>query len=80
MARLKDTGRKYLAVTPHDTNPLAKGTADGFYIGGAGTVVLVGEDGDSAQFICTDFQTLPFSALRVLATGTTATNIVAVYG
>lgn len=78
MARA-ETGRKFLAVTPSNSDALAKGTADAFYIGGAGNIVLKGEDGDDVSFVVQSGQLLQCGALYVMATGTDATDIVAVY-
>lgn len=80
MARLKDIGRNFLAVTPSDTVDLSKGASDAFYIGGGGDIVLVGEDGDSATFTVLSGSVLACGSKRVMATGTTATGIVALYG
>lgn len=80
MARVKDAARAWAAVTPHDTNKLAGGTCDALYVGGAGDLVLIGEDGVSATF--SDVfagQVYPFGASIVMASGTTATGIIALY-
>ncbi len=59
---------------------MAKGSADGFFIGAAGTVAVVGEDGDVGTFTVDAATVLPLGGKRVNATGTTATGIVALYG
>lgn len=80
MARLGRVGRIFDAVIPSDTVALAKGSADSFYIGGAGDVVLKGEDGDAATFVGVPAGSiLPCGGKIVMATGTTATDIVAIY-
>lgn len=78
MARNQFTGRRYEAVTPSDTVNLSKGTADGFLIGGAGDIAIMGEDGDVVTMTA-PAGILPCGGLRVYATGTTATGIVAIY-
>lgn len=66
------------AVTPHDTNPLSI-VPKALYIGGAGDVVLRGvNSGSDVTFVGLAAGTiLPVRASHVRATGTTATNIVA---
>jgi hypothetical protein len=65
------------AVTPSDTTEL--GPCKALYIGGAGNVsVWMPERETPVTFIAVPVGTvLPVSARRVLQTGTTATNIVA---
>jgi hypothetical protein len=64
------------AIVPSDTLELAE-TARAIYVGGAGTMTLVTRDGGTAAFAGLAAGTvLPVSAVRVLATGTTATNLV----
>lgn len=67
------------AVTPHDTNDLAAGKANGLYIGGAGAVAVIHAKGTSSvTYAAVPVGTiLNMEVTRVLATGTTATNIVA---
>jgi hypothetical protein len=79
MARATEVARNFLAVTPHDTSKLSKGSADGFYIGTGGTIVLEGEDGETVSFVAQSGGTIPAGSLRVYATGTTASDIVAMY-
>jgi hypothetical protein len=65
------------AITPHDTNELAKVT-DGIYIGTDGDVVLYtgGGSGPITLKNCIAGTILWIRAKRVLATGTAATNLV----
>lgn len=66
-----------VAVTPHDTDRIDPTKA--LWVGGAGNVAveLVGDDA-SVTLVGVDAGTLlPVAAVKVLATGTTATDIVA---
>jgi hypothetical protein len=49
------------------------------YVGGAGIVVAVAQDGSTAQFTAVAGQLLPISAIRVNSTTTTATLMIALY-
>ena len=70
--------RKFLNVTPSDTSPI--GSTLGLRIGVGGNVTVKGSDGVSALFICNAGDYLTGSFPYVMATGTTATNIVALKG
>jgi hypothetical protein len=64
------------AVTPSDTVMLTRVSA--LYVGGLGTVTVLMLSGDVATFAAVPARTLlPVRCKRVNATGTTATNIVA---
>ena len=70
------------AVTPSDSasNNLNPGPCSGLYIGGAGNIALVSVNGNVVTFIgVTAGSFLPLRAVRVNATNTTATSIVACY-
>jgi hypothetical protein len=68
------------AVTPHDTNDLAGGLTKGIYIGGSGDLKVTFENGSSATFTALSAGVIhPIAAKKIQATGTTATNILAVY-
>lgn len=68
------------AVTPSDATALPQITR-GLWVGGAGNVsVKMGGDGDTAIFAAVPAGSLlPVRARQVLATGTTATLILALY-
>lgn len=68
------------AVVPHDANPLGD-VPKALYVGGAGNLVVRGSGGggDVAFRGVPAGTVLPFRALFVRATGTTATDIVALY-
>jgi hypothetical protein len=68
----------FRAVTPSDTAPIAKGPAKALFVGGAGNVVAINEFGVAITFTgVLAGSILPIQTIRVHATGTTATNIVA---
>lgn len=68
------------AVTPHDTNVLTGGTCRALYIGGTGNVaVVLADEGAAVTFASVPVGILNIQARIVLSTGTTATNILALY-
>jgi hypothetical protein len=68
---------RFVAVTPSDTVNLTK-TARALYIGGYGDVVAVNQSGVAVTFVgLLAGSILPVVCIRVNATNTTATNIVA---
>lgn len=70
----------YAAVTPHDTNPLPVAGARGLYVGVGGDISLISPQGDTVLFKGVPTGAiLPVAANVVRATGTTATDIVALY-
>lgn len=67
------------AITPSDTVDLTM-QCRGIYVGVAGNVAVHGSDGVATTFVgLAAGSVLPFRAKRVLATGTTATSLVAMY-
>ncbi len=71
---------KLRAVTPHDENPLPDGACRALYVGTAGDVVLIAaEDENAVTLPSVPVGILPVSTKSVLATGTTASDIVALY-
>lgn len=70
---------KFIAVTKSDTINFFEMTRS-LYIGGAGDVTVLGMDGNPVTFSAVPAGTiLPIRVLRVYATGSTATNIVAMF-
>lgn len=68
------------AVTPADGTDLPDGIARALYIGGAGDVSLVTNGGSTVTFVALVAGTiLPVLVKRVRSTGTTATDLVALY-
>lgn len=53
--------------------------AEAIYVGGAGIVVAIFEDGSNAQFTAVAGEILPLKTIRVNSTTTTATLMVALY-
>lgn len=68
-------------VTPSDSADFSQGVARGLWVGGAGVVVVQHSKNDptTASFTVAANTLLPVEAIRVYATGTTATLIVALY-
>lgn len=70
--------RNAAAVTPHDTNAIA--TTAALYVGGAGAVKVDMASGATVTFSAVPAGAiLPIQVIRVYATGTAATNILALY-
>lgn len=69
------------AVTPNDGTDLPGGTTRGLYVGtGGNLIVYMGDSAVSVTFTgVPNGAILPLCVARVLATGTTASNIVALY-
>lgn len=53
--------------------------AEAIYVGGAGIVVAIFEDGSAVQFTAVAGEILPIKTIRVNSTTTTATLMVALY-
>lgn len=71
--------REWIAVTPSDTVPIPAGCR-GLFVGGAGSLSLVGANGVAVTFTGVLAGTvLPCGPIRVNETGTDATLIVALY-
>lgn len=79
-----------ITITPHDSNNLQydNGKGDGaediyirgFHVGGAGNVVIVTQGDDEVTLNgCLAGMYYPYTAKRIKATGTTATNIVGLF-
>lgn len=73
--------RNSYAVTPHDTNEIGTYMPKALYVGVGGTIVME-LDGDVSSTTFLNVPSgaiLPVRARVILATGTTATNILAIY-
>jgi hypothetical protein len=75
--QLSDPPTRHFAVTPsNSTNLTVRPRA--LYVGTQGNLTLIDEHGTSCAYVGVT-GLLPFRPVRVMATGTTATNIVAIY-
>jgi hypothetical protein len=73
-------GRRAASVTPSDASDLSS-YARGLYVGGTGDLVVIpvgNADGAPVTFKAHPIGYMPVAVRRVLATGTTATNILAI--
>lgn len=70
---------RYAGVTPSDAADLPLGVARAIYVGTAGALRLQGPHGDEITLISGAGQYHPLRVSRVLATGTDASDIVALY-
>ena len=77
--RLKAPYTKAVAVTPSDTVEIS--VSRGLYIGTGGQInAILADDTDAVVFMVSDRQVLDLMRFkRILATNTTATNLVALY-
>jgi hypothetical protein len=67
------------AVNPSDDADLPRGPTRGLFVGGAGDLVIRDAEGSEVVLVSGAAQYHPISIVRVLASGTTATGIVALY-
>lgn len=67
------------AVVPSDSVLLPLLTTRGLYVGGAGSLAVQMADGMTVTFPAVAVGVLPLQVDKVLATGTTATNLLALY-
>ena len=68
------------AITASDTVNFSNGLCDAIYVGGAGDIVGVLEDGSAVTFAgAVAGSVLPLRLKRVNSTSTTATDLVALY-
>lgn len=79
MSLMSDPARRCAAVTPSDSTDL--GPVRGLYVGVTGNVAIMAKGNDAAvTWVGVPAgSVLPVRAQRVMATGTTATDIVALY-
>lgn len=66
-------------VIPDDAADLPGGLCRSLYVGAGGALRIMTADGDEATLASSAFQYHPIRVRRVLATGTTASGIVALY-
>lgn len=65
-------------VTPSDSTDLPNGYCRGFHVNGAGNVKFTDLNGNSNTLTVVAGIPLPYAAIRIWATGTTATGIFAI--
>ena len=81
MSNVSDPAAYAATVVPADGTDLPGGPARSLYIGGAGTLrVTMYGNGAVVDFPAVSAGPFPFQVIRVHATGTTATGIVAAWG
>ena len=74
-----DNYEKGFAVTPHDTNDLAA-VADAFWVGTSGHIAVITAGGDTITLNSAAAGVVhTIRVKRIKSTGTTASNIVALY-
>lgn len=75
---VQSSGLSAVAVTPNDSTVIS--ATKGLYLGATGDAVVIMADGNDATFKNLSGGIVhPLSVTKVKATGTTATNIIAVY-
>lgn len=80
MAASTSPAHHALALTPNDDTDLSNGATRGIYVGVSGDIVAILCPGTTAvTFKSVPVGVLPIEASRVKATGTTATNLLALY-
>jgi hypothetical protein len=70
---------QYFVITKSDTVDFPQGMCDALYVGGAGIVQVVAQDGTVVPFTAVAGEILPVQAKRVNSTDTTATLMNALY-
>jgi hypothetical protein len=78
-AGLAGTADDIRAVIPNDAADLPGGVCRAIYVGVGGNVVLRDKHGHEVTLVSGDSQYHPIRPARVLATGTNATDILALY-
>ena len=78
MSKSITAGDRWVEITPNDATDIAEQPA-AIYVGGAGDIEMHGRDGVAATFADVPIGLHALQPRRILATGTTATGIVAVY-
>jgi len=66
-------------ITKSDTVNFTRGICDAIYVGGAGIVVAIQQDGTARSFTAVAGEILPIAAIRVNSATTSATLMVALY-
>ena len=66
-------------ITKSDTVNIPEGLTDAVYVGGAGDIAAVFQDGEVVVITCIAGGLLPLKVLRINSTDTTATKMTALY-
>lgn len=69
----------FIDVIPDDELPLEKGVCRGLFVGIAGTLVVADHNDNTVTLHTGGSQYHPLRVARVLATGTSASGIIALY-
>jgi hypothetical protein len=69
---LDSPGERHLAITPHDTDPVVP-RPRALWCNAGGALVLEDAAGTALTYLVQPGQIIPFRAVKVRATGTTAT-------
>lgn len=75
---LTSPGEHAAAVTPSNSTDMAQ-ACRALYIGVSGDVKVTTTGGETVTFVGVPIGPLPMRCVRVFATGTTATNIIAIW-
>lgn len=79
-APIENVATDAVAVTPNDSADLASKPTKGVYVGVSGDIKITLQGGSTASFVGLAAGVIhPIAAMRIWATGTTATSILAVY-
>lgn len=78
MSYVGDPGKYAAQITPSDTVNLPAPTR-AIYVGSAGGAITVIMNGTPVQFLAVPLGILPIQCTRVNATGTTSTNLIALW-
>ena len=69
-----------VVIVPSDATNFARGVCNGIYVGGAGNITVVTEAGSVVTFMAPVVgQVIDIRSIRVNATSTTATSLLALY-
>lgn len=74
------SGHRFAAITPSDTVDIE--VTRGVYVGVTGNVVLIGAenaDAETVTMVAAAVGEHPWQVRRILASGTTAANLIAIY-
>lgn len=74
-----DPAIEALAITPNDSADIGNNSCRALYVGTAGALKVTTDKGSQVTFGNVGVGVLPLRVIRVWSTGTTASNIVALY-